>query len=339
MMKLILLWLLLFASISFTSPIFSDPVTRDPFQASNKPVNASLQTMTRLIHYADATILAHFINNTHHHFLSADGFIAADQRTNKLWISDHRTQFTAINKLLDQLDIPVAQLLIKARMVNVDQHSMRALGAIFNGVSSQDHQKGNRLLLDASPPLTTMGSVAIPIVKFGNGSLLDLTLTALQQEGHAEMISSPELLTNNRQTAVIESGEEVPYQEKTGQGNTSVAFKKATLSLKVTPMVLPGNRVLLQLAVNQDKISSILVNGVPAIRTQQLATTVLVKDQETVVLGGIYEQASQREEAGVPVLRHIPLLGALFRQRQHSLERKQLLIFITPRIINEKQVH
>ncbi len=286
-----------------------------------------------MIHYANAAQLANYLNNPHSHVLSATGFAGADARTNRLWITDAEENRSRIHTFIQQLDVPIDQVLIKARIVSVDEHFLHALGVLF-GTETSAKTTGGDLTMDLPKTTTSFGSVEVPILKLGNDRILDLTLTAMEQEGHAQIISSPELMTNNRQTAVIESGEEIPYQEKTGEGNTSVAFKKATLRLKVTPVVLPGKRLLLQLAVNQDKISSLQVNGVPAIRTQRLSTEVLLNDRETAVLGGIYEVITQQEETGVPVLRNVPIVGGLFRQRQNSIERKQLLIFVTPRVIH-----
>jgi type IV pilus assembly protein PilQ len=313
---------------------------RDPFTPTtltSTEIHSTLQTILIPIHYADATNIAQFLNNSQNKIISSPGYVAADGRTNQLWIRDQPDSVQRLLHLIKQLDIPVAQVVIKARIVSVDNDFLHSLGVLFGSsqASTTDNANSspNSLIMDIPATAVSTGSATIPIINFANSHLLDLTLTALEQEGHVELISTPELMTNNRQAAMIESGEEVPYQEKTGQGNTSVAFKKATLRLQVTPSVLPGNRILLQLAVNQDKISSLVVNGVPAIRTQQLSTTVLLKDGETAVLGGIYEEMNQNAETGVPGLRKVPVVGGIFRQRQKLTQRKQLLIFVTPKVI------
>lgn len=223
-------------------------------------------------------------------------------------------------------------VLIKARIVNVDQHYLKSLGVIFATSSTQIKTK-NGLNMDIPEVKSGVGVASIPIAKFSNGNTLDLQLSALQNEGHANIIASPELIANNNQAAEIASGEEVPYQEKTGQGNTSVAFKKAVLQLKVTPQILNTHHVLLKIQLNQDNVGSLRINGVPAIRTQQIKTIVSVMNRHTIVLGGIYESVNDEQTVSVPGLSKLPLLGALFRSKEQRLERKSLLIFITPEIM------
>lgn len=307
----------------------SSLAARNPFVLNQM---SHMQTAIILpIHYAKANELAKFLTRQHG-IVSKLGHTEADLRTNQLWVKDDSQHVTMIRQLVHKLDIPVAQVLIKARIVSVDEDCIRSLGVIF-GTSLNQKTHSRDFNMDMPSLSGGTGVLSLPVAKLGNGRLLDLELTALEQEGHAEVISSPELMASNRQTAVIESGEEVPYQEKTGQGNTSIAFKKATLRLKVMPIVMPGNRILLHLTVNQDKISSLLVNGVPAIRTQQLTTQVLMSNKSTVVLGGIYEHVTSHQETGIPGLRKIPVFGALFRQRRQVSERRQLLIFVTPKVM------
>lgn len=313
---------------------------RDPFTPVTPLQHQStLPSLLIPIHYADAANLAQFLNSSPGKIISPQGYVAADRRTNQLWVRDQPAFLSRLVRLIKHLDIPVAQVIIKARLVSVDDDFLHSLGILLGSQTTDTTNAANQLAMDLPTTTFTAGSATVPIITFANAHLLDLTITALEQEGHAVLISTPELMTNNRQAAVIESGEEVPYQEKTGQGNTSVAFKKATLRLQVTPSVLPGKRILLQLAVNQDKISSLVVNGVPAIRTQQLSTTVLLNNGETVVLGGIYEEINQRAETGVPGLRKMPVMGGLFRQRQKLSQRKQLLIFVTPEVIVTSDQH
>lgn len=290
-----------------------------------------LTSLLLAIHYAKASALAKFLTSNHA-ILSPHGHVAADTRSNQLWITDDAAHLTSIQHIVHKLDIPVAEVLIKARIVSVDDSFAHSLGVIF-GSKTKHSIADDGFTMDMPTASGGSGVVNFPIAKLGAGRWLDLELTALEQQGHAEVISSPELMASNRQTAVIEAGEEVPYQEKTGQGNTSVAFKKATLRLKVTPTIMPAKRILLHLTVNQDKISSLLVNGVPAIRTQQLSTQVVLHDKETIVLGGIYERVTSHQEEGVPGLRKIPIIGALFRRRRRVSARQQLLIFVTPQVM------
>lgn len=325
-------FIFLFVFLFYGANLFA---LRDPFVTS-LPITpmSAWQTALISIHYADAQTLAQFL--TQSKIISAQGQVAADIRTNQLWLREQKKRLPHLIQLIKNLDIPISQVIIKARIVTVDQDFLHSLGALFSSQTVNSTNSSNQLTMDM-PTIANAETITLPLMKFANSQLLDLTLTALEQEGHAKLISSPQLMTNNRQVASIESGEEVPYQEKTGEGNTSVTFKKATLRLQVTPNVLPNNRILLQLAVNQDKISNLVVNGVPAIRTQQLSTTVLLRNGETVVLGGIYEEVNQQAETGVPGLRKVPVVGGLFRQRQRLSQRQQLLIFVTPQVINEKK--
>ncbi len=315
---------------------------RNPFHTINRQPSFSrkqnntenpIQSIFINIHYANAKDIVKFIANKNLGLLSAQGHISADARTNSIWLSDFSRNTTKIKRLIKKLDAPVKQILIKARIVNVDNAFVKDLGVIFK-THTDDTKSTDKLAMDLPIQTQDIGEFTIPIAKLGDLGLLDLQLNALEKEGHAKLISSPELMTLNRKAAVIESGQEVPYQQQTGEGNTTVAFKKAVLRLKVIPQIMPNHRVLLNLAVNQDKVGTLTVNGVPAIRTQRLNTQVLVKNGQTIVLGGIFETVNSQQEEGVPLLRKIPLLGVLFRRRTRVSERKELLIFVTPMIIN-----
>jgi len=166
-----------------------------------------------------------------------------------------------------------------------------------------------------------------------DSSLLDVKLAALEQEGRGELISSPSLLTASRQTASIEAGEEIPYQEASSSGATTVVFKKAVLSLKVTPQILPDKKILLQLQINQDRPNTRVVLGVPAISTRQMITNVLIPNGHTVVLGGIYESDVDDHAEGFPFLGKIPILGWLLQEHKHRLTKRELLVFVTPKIV------
>ncbi len=292
-----------------------------------------LQTIT--LHYADADKMENLLSSKSRDLLSKRGRMAADPRTNTLWVVDFPQNIKRIEKLIKHLDVAVQQVAIKARIVDVDDNYVSALGIEF-----KTSQVANTEILEDGLSLNfpfkipAANKLVIPITKSSNGAWLDLELSALVRDGHAQVVSKPELMTSNRQQAVIEAGEEVPYQEKTVSGATSVAFKKAVLRLQVRPIILPHRRILLHLTVNQDKLSALSINGVPAIQTQKLATQVLVRDRQTVVLGGIYEQIASHQSDGIPLLSRLPLFGWLFRHRQRKRERRELLIFVTPRIIS-----
>jgi type IV pilus assembly protein PilQ len=165
--------------------------------------------------------------------------------------------------------------------------------------------------------------------------LLQLELSALLAEGRGEEIASPKVITANQREAVIESGVDIPYQQATSSGATSVSFKKAVLALRVTPQITPDNRVLLDLAVNQDTRGAPDVLGVPPINTRSVTTQVLVNDGETVVLGGIYNQTDRKSSDRVPFFGDLPYLGWLFKKERIERQRTELLIFVTPKILKE----
>jgi type IV pilus assembly protein PilQ len=165
-------------------------------------------------------------------------------------------------------------------------------------------------------------------------NLLQLELSAMQLENRGELISSPRVITSNQQEAAIQQGVEIPYQQATSSGATSVSFKKAVLSLEVTPTITPDDRIFLDIEVSKDDVGDVY-NGVPSVNTRAIQTQVLVQNGQTVVLGGIYDTEKVDATDSVPYLGEIPLLGRLFRRDIDKLNKSELLIFITPRLINE----
>lgn len=308
------------------------------------------------INYAKAADIAVLIKDKQNSLLSDRGKISVDARTNTIWIQDTGTKIEEVRELIKQLDIPVKQVLIEARIVEVTKDFSQDIGIRW-GVSRPTHLSGTleganelargtapanvvplerRLNLDlAAAPLTgaTPASVGIALAKLNDNILLDLELSALESEGRAELISSPRLITTNQQAAVIESGEEIPYQEATSSGATAVAFKKAVLSLKVTPQITPDGKILMDLQINQDTPSPQTFLGVPAIITKEIQTNVLVNNGQTIVLGGIYKQDKNKVINRIPFFGELPVVGILFSNRQITLKNEELLIFITPRII------
>lgn len=310
------------------------------------------------INYAKATDIAILIKDKQNSLLSPNGKISVDARTNTIWIQDTGTKIEEVRELIKQLDIPVKQVLIEARIVEVTKDFSQDIGIRW-GVSKPTHLSGtlnganqfqlpNGLANPAAVPVaqrlnldlvaapgsgTNPASLGIALAKLGDGILLDLELSALESEGRAELISSPRLITTNQQSAVIEQGQEIPYQESTSSGATAVAFKKAVLSLKVTPQITPDNRILMDLQINQDTPSSERFLGVPAILTKQIQTNVLVNNGQTIVLGGIYRQDKNKALKRIPFFGELPVVGILFRNKQITLNNDELLIFITPKII------
>ena len=310
------------------------------------------------INYAKATEIAAMLKDKNTSLLSTRGNVSFDVRTNTIWLQDTGANIQIIRELVEKLDVPVKQVSIEARIVNMSKDCELDLGVRW-GVSKPTHLSGtlkganqlagptapanlpssvplaDRLNLDlaAIPTAGTPASVGIALAKLGSGVLLDLELSALESEEKAEIIASPRLMTTNQVAAVIQSGEDIPYQESTSSGATAVAFKKAVLSLKVTPLITPDGKLLLDLEINQDSDSGRRVQNVPIILTKSIQTSVLVNNGQTIVLGGIYQQSKSNQIRRIPFLGTIPVLGNLFRNVDVKSSNDELLIFITPRII------
>lgn len=285
------------------------------------------------VHYAKATDLATLLKNSENGLLSATGSVSADARTNSLWLRDAPARVAMALNYIQRLDVPLKQVLIKARIVNVDENCLQELGVKFGTVNTGSPLSLDGLGMDIPVSMPQNGRFNIAIAKLGPNTLLDLELSALESEGHGKIISSPELITADRTAAYIEAGEEVPYQEKTSSGATNVTFKKAVLSLKVIPQITPQNHILLNLTVNQDKVSSVTVNGVPAIQTREVQTQVAVHDGQTLVLGGIYEQTDSNTVERIPFLGSLPIVGNFFSNKVLKSERRELLVFVTPQVL------
>lgn len=289
-----------------------------------------LNTRVWRIRFAKADDIARLLQDNTNSFLSKRGRARVDLRTNTVCVQDTPFRIDEIDRLIRRLDIPVQQVLIEARLASVDSDFERELGVNFSVQRVDNERKKGSFSNEESK----IKGYSLVLASLADSSLLDIKLAALENAGHSELISSPKLFTANQQPASIESGEEIPYQEISSSGATGVAFKKAVLSLKVTPQVMPDNRVLLQLKINQDKPSNREVLGVPAINTREINTNILVKNGETIVLGGIYESNKEKAQQGIPFLDKIPLVGELFRQQNVTENKRELLIFVTPKIIS-----
>ena len=283
------------------------------------------------IHYAKTDDINHVIGNATGSLLSKRGHISIDTRTNQICIEDTPAQIEKLDQLIKRIDKPVQQVVIEARLASIDSDYERDLGIHFS-VQNKD-QNVNPSHLGAETAFAA-GNYGLAIAKLADGNMLDIQLAALENEGHGELISSPRLFTANQQTASIESGEEIPYQEISRSGATGVAFKKAVLSLKVTPQVLPGNNVLLQMQINQDKPSNRMILGVPAITTREVSTQILAANGQTIALGGIFETSRDNLNQSLPFFSKIPFIGHLFGQQTVTKNKRELLIFVTPKVIS-----
>ncbi|MCG5496883.1 type IV pilus secretin PilQ [Ectothiorhodospira variabilis] len=308
------------------------------------------------VNYARAEDVANIIRSDGISFLSERGSLKVDSRTNTLLVQDTAAKLQEIRGLITSLDVPVQQVLIETRIVVATDDFARDLGVRF-GVTGRDTtgrtQTGVSGNLSGAadartgtiPALTDRLNVNLPITDAGAGSigvsilrpdvLLDLELTALQVEGRGEIISTPRVITANGQTAIIKQGESIPYQEATASGATSVQFVDAVLSTEVTPQITPNGNIILNIKVNRDNPGAREVLGTPSIETREVETQVFVRNGETVVLGGIYEISTLEQLTKTPFLGDLPIIGNLFRQRSHTETKAELLVFVTPKIVEE----
>jgi len=292
-------------------------------------------------------------------FISERGSVTVDERTNSLLLRDTADQLVQIRKLIEQLDIPVRQVLIESRIVIANNDFSKELGVRFGASKYQDSSSkyvtdkaisgtlagtreiiaggaptGNNGLNVNLPVLDPSGTFALALAKLPFGQILELELSAMQKEGKGEIVSSPRVITSNQQTATIEQGTEIPYQEASSSGATSVSFKEAVLKLEVTPQITPDDRIVMDLQVNKDSVGE-RFNGVPSIDTKAVQTQVLVDNGETVVLGGIYEQSEIKGSERVPFFGDLPYVGFLFKTNTNKDSKRELLVFVTPKIIKD----
>lgn len=289
-------------------------------------------------------------------FLSERGSVAVDERTNSLLLRDTATQLAQIHELLEKLDIPVRQVLIESRIVIANNDFTKELGVRF-GTTAKSNTLGagiggslDDLVIDASgdkvgtvtpsslnvnlPVANSAGTFALALAKLPFGAILELELSAMQEEGKGEVISSPRVVTSNQKKATIKQGREIPYQEASSSGATTVSFKEAVLSLDVTPQITPDDRIVMDLEIHKDEVGEVFL-GIPSIDTRSITTQVLVDNGETVVLGGIYEQNKGSASRRVPFFGDLPYVGFLFKTTTNQDIQRELLVFITPKIIKD----
>ena len=308
------------------------------------------------INYAKASDIAELLKSEDSSLLTSRGSAAVDERTNTLLVRDTEETLENVHRLIEVLDIPIRQVLIEARMVTVKDNVSEDLGIQW-GITDQQGDRGTSGSLEGAqsiangiiPALADRLNVALPapagaasiafhVAKLADGTILDMELSALEQENKGEIIASPRIMTSNQKAAYIEQGVEIPYVEASSSGASTVSFKKAVLSLRVTPQITPDNRVILDLEITQDSQGAVVATPLGeavSIDTQRIGTQVLVNHGETIVLGGIYQQNLISRVSKVPILGDIPFVGFLFRSTSDKNERQELLIFVTPKIISE----
>ena len=330
-----------------------------------------VRTESFQLNYQKADAFQKILADKDQRILSKRGSAVIDPRTNTLFVQDTPSRLEQVRALVRKIDVPVRQVMIEARIVEASDTFTRNLGARLgmfdratatgpagNTVLNSDNRVTAGGSLDATGFLTSQIATPIPtfaqtlgvnlpatgingrnpgvfsLILFNSAlsKFLNLEVTALQADGKGKIISSPRVITADQVEATIEQGTEIPYQQATSSGATSVAFKKATLSLKVKPQITPDDNIIMDLNVHKDSVGTVTTAG-PSIDTKQITTNVLVQNGGTVVIGGIYTQTQNDQTSKVPVFGDLPYVGFLFRTNSKQDDRNELLIFVSPRIM------
>lgn len=327
---------------------------------------APLRSELIQVNYARASDIAALLQGESS-LLSERGTVTVDERTNSMIVNETTDKLEEIRKLLVSLDIPIRQVLIESRIVVATDGYAKALGARFgitqdisdfgaagsgglissggsNAFNTGTNDDGDTIIGVGDGLNSDLGAVgqdgaAISRLGFSFahlpfGTLIDLELSAMQAENLGEVISSPKVVTSNQTEALIETGTEIPFQEASSSGATSVSFKKAVLSLTVTPQITPDDSIIMDLSVTNDSVGDTTA-GVPAINTNEVQTQVVVKNGETIVLGGVFEETTTRDVDKVPFFGDLPVVGRLFRRESNINNKEELLIFVTPKILKD----
>ncbi|RZA08327.1 MAG: type IV pilus secretin family protein [Moraxellaceae bacterium] len=277
--------------------------------------------------------------------LSDRGSAIVDERTNSIILTDTEDKILEFHKVIDQVDIPIRQVMIEARIVIANNEFRKELGTRIATNLTSTTQQGNTHNLRGSVfgnavDQATNLNVSDPFGAMtwsvlGKNINLGLELSALEDSGFGEIVSQPKVITGDKQQATIENGTQIPYQEASASGATTTAFKEAVLKLDVTPQITPDDNIIMTLKINQDSVGKVVSqSNVPTIDVTELNTQVLVADGQTVVLGGIFQTNKVKGVSKVPLLGDVPIVGRLFRRNKDSDTKRELIIFITPRIMS-----
>ena len=314
-----------------------------------------LRTEVFTLNYMKAEALKNILSDPKQKILSKRGSAVLDPRTNTVFVQDTAKYLNDVQAIINKTDVAIRQVMIESRLVLAEDNFGKSLGARF-GVNKINVTGDNRYAIGSSAASTgaigtgattitqglqsnlpvdnSFGSFAFSFFRLPAGLLLNLELTALETDRKGKIVSSPRVTTANQQVARIASGVEIPYLQQSSSGAANIAFKKAELSLEVTPQITPDNRIIMDLEVRKDTPGDV-VAGVPAINTQNVKTQVLVANGETAVLGGIFEQTQNNTVDKVPFFGDLPIMGNLFKRRIIQDDKKELLIFVTPKIMDE----
>ena len=350
--------------------------TREKLELEAKQQISELEpvrTESFQLNYQKADAVQKILSDPKQKILSKRGSVVIDERTNTLFVQDTPTKLEEIHKLIAQIDVPVRQVLIESRIVEASDTFSKDLGArlgvndaagqgfpigpgsgtrtLIGGQLEATQAQTGQLTSTTTPTLSNALNVNLPaanvggfpasalsliLFKAGGTRFLNMEISALQADGKGKILSNPRIVTADQQEATIEQGTEIPYQQATSSGATSVSFKKAVLSLKVKPQITPDDNIIMDLQVNKDTPDyQHITAGVPPLLTKNLKTQVLVENGGTVVIGGIYSQTQNETVTKVPLLGDIPVLGNLFKNRASQNDKTELLIFVTPKILKE----
>jgi type IV pilus assembly protein PilQ len=322
---------------------------------------APLQTKIIKVKYAKAEQMAELMKSEANLFLSERGSIGVDGRTNALLVHDVPSSIRKIAGLIARLDHPVRQVMIDSRVVIATDSFARDIGVRFGGAGLQQNgdtiygATGTKSALILNDPTfglaedtlavnlpSLLGGPAGGAINFFVGKLgsylIQLEISAMEQEGTAEVIASPRVVTTDQHPALIEQGTEIPYSTTSTLGGTNTQFKKAVLSLEVTPHITPDDNIIMDLIIKKDRpILEFITGGEPPIETKKVESTVLVKNGETIVLGGIFEEEKSSGTDRIPFLGRIPGLGRLFRRDKSDSLKRELLVFVTPKILRRTE--
>ncbi|MGX9764195.1 type IV pilus secretin PilQ family protein [Pseudomonas shahriarae] len=280
------------------------------------------------------------------------GSVTVDDRTNNIIAYQTGERLEELRRIVSQLDVPVRQVMIEARIVEANVDYDKSVGVRWGGLlrskgnwngGGVDKKPSGEGESSDSSPFVDLGVVSpssgLGIAFITDNVLLDLELTAMEKGGNGEVISQPKVVTSNKETARILKGTEIPYQEATSEGATSVSFKEASLSLEVTPQITPDDQVIMEVRVTKDEPDYLnKLNDVPPIKKNEVNAKVLVRDGETIVLGGVFSKNQSKVVDKVPFLGDVPYLGRLFRRDVVAQRKSELLVFLTPRIMNNQAI-
>lgn len=321
-----------------------------------------LRTEIFALKYHKAEDFKLILTDTKQKILSSRGSAVIDPRTNTLFVQDTEKNLIKVGDIIKVVDVPVRQVLIESRIVLADDGFSKSLGAKFGfmknagrfGATGSQPGASNMAICNAlstavgcgtseyNDTLVTnlpatgngLGRIGLTFFKASMNLLLSVELSAAEADNKTRTISSPKVITGNQQKAIIESGVEIPYQEASSSGATSTSFKKATLGMEVTPQITPDNKINMDLLIKKDAVANFNVNGTPALNTNKVETKVLVDNGDTAVLGGIFEETTSKTVNKVPLFGDLPVFGRLFRQNIDTIDKNELLIFITPKLLD-----